>query len=137
MTEPTATPPSPPVTTSGTEVPTTAPATSGTMPGNMDIMQFVPLIAIVAVFYFLIIRPQNQRIKEHKNAMNALKKGDRIVTGGGIIGTVVNAPEGASEVTVDLASGTNVSVLRSTISHVIKAEAANDDGAAKKSEKSA
>jgi len=107
------------------------------MPGNMDIMQFVPLIAIVAVFYFLIIRPQNQRIKEHKNAMNALKKGDRIVTGGGIIGTVVNAPEGASEVTVDLASGTNVSVLRSTISHVIKAEAANDDGAAKKSEKSA
>jgi len=136
MAEPTATPPSPP-TTAVTETPAMAPAAPGAMPSNMDIMQFLPLIAIVAVFYFLIMRPQQQRMKEHKDAMNALKKGDRIVTGGGIIGTIVNAPEGASEITIDLNDATRVSVLRSTISHVVKPEVANDDGAQKKSEKSA
>jgi len=127
------TPPSPPVTTNSTAMPDTpagAPTTAGASP---DMMQFLPLIAIFAVFYFLIIRPQQARMKEHKNAMNALKQGDRIVTGGGIIGTIVHAPEGASEVTVDVADGVRVAVLRSTISHVIKPEvAANDDSTAKK-----
>ena len=104
------------------------------MPTGPDVfMQFVPLIAIFAVFYFLIIRPQQKRMKEHQNMMNALKKGDRVVTGGGIIGTVVHAPDGASEITVDLNDATRVSVLRATISHVMRTDAANDDSAAKKS----
>ncbi len=126
------TPPSPPTTatTAAPDAPAGAPTTAG---GSPDFMQFLPIIAIGFVMYFLIIRPQQQRMKEHKTAMSALKQGDRIVTGGGIIGTIVHAPENTAEITVDLNNGTHVSVLRSTISHVIKPEAANDDGAAKKS----
>ena len=95
-------------------------------------MQFIPLLAIFAIFYFLIIRPQQKRMKEHHALINALKKGDRIVTGGGIIGTVVNAPEGASEITVDLNDSTRVTVLRATVSH-LATDAANENGAQKKS----
>jgi preprotein translocase subunit YajC len=125
------TPPTPPTTASTTapDAPAGAPTTAGASP---DFMQFLPLIAIFAVFYFLIIRPQQARMKEHKASMNALKQGDRIVTGGGIIGTIVHAPDGAAEISVDLNDTTRVSVLRSTISHVIKPEAAANDDAAKK-----
>lgn len=100
--------------------------------GAPDFMQFIPLLAIFAIFYFLIIRPQQKRMKEHQTLVNALKKGDRIVTGGGIIGTVVSAPEGETEITVDLNDSTRVSVLRTTVSHMVTPPA-NENGAQKKS----
>jgi preprotein translocase subunit YajC len=82
------------------------------------LIQFLPLILIFVVFYFLLIRPQQRKAKDHKTTLDALRRGDRVVTGGGIIGTVsrVDNPE---EVTVDIADGVRVRVLRSTISSVL------------------
>ena len=81
-------------------------------------IQFLPLVLIFVVFYFLLIRPQQRKAKDHKTMLDALRRGDRVVTGGGIIGTVarVDNPE---EVTVDIADGVRVRVLRSTISSVL------------------
>jgi preprotein translocase subunit YajC len=89
--------------------------------GLMDqsaLIQFLPLVLIFVVFYFLLIRPQQQKQKDHKSMIEALRRGDRIVTGGGVLGTVskVVSPE---EVEVDIASGVRVRVLRSTISNVL------------------
>ena len=82
------------------------------------LIQFLPLILIFVVFYFLLIRPQQRKAKDHKSMLDALRRGDRVVTGGGIIGTVarVDNPE---EVSVDIAEGVRVRVLRSTISTVL------------------
>src|SRR5256886_16999413 len=89
-------------------------------------IQFLPLILIFVVFYFLLIRPQQRKAKDHKTMLDALRRGDRVVTGGGIIGTVarVDNPE---EVIVDIADGVRVRVLRSTITSVL---AKPDPGAA-------
>ena len=88
--------------------------------------QFLPLVLIFGVFYFLLIRPQQQRAKEMKAMLLALKRGDRVVTGGGILGTVQKVKEGSNEVEVELAPNLRVTVLRDTISSVLKPTAAND-----------
>ena len=82
------------------------------------LVQFLPLILIFVVFYFLLIRPQQRKAKDQKAMLGALRRGDRVVTGGGIIGTVarVDNPE---EVIVDIADGVRVRVLRSTITSVL------------------
>lgn len=81
------------------------------------LVQFLPLILIFVVFYFLLIRPQQKRMKEHRDMLAAIRRGDRIVTGGGIVGTVVKVgPE--DELTVEIAEGVRVKVLRSTVSGV-------------------
>src|ERR671926_84147 len=82
------------------------------------LVQFLPLVLIFVVFYFLLIRPQQKKQKEHRSMLDALRRGDRVVTGGGIVGTVskVVSPE---EVEVDIAQNVRVRVLRSTISSVL------------------
>src|SRR5450432_207302 len=85
---------------------------------SQAMMQFLPLVLIFVVFYFLLIRPQQKRAKEHKTMLAALRRGDRVVTGGGIIGTVAKVV-GDDEVAVDIAEGTRVRVLRSTITSVL------------------
>jgi preprotein translocase subunit YajC len=82
------------------------------------LVQFLPLVLIFVVFYFLLIRPQQRKQKDHRSMLDALRRGDRVVTGGGIVGTVnkVVSPE---EVEVDIAQGVRVRVLRSTISSVL------------------
>ena len=75
---------------------------AGADPGASMIMQFVPLIAIVVVFYFLLIRPQQQARKRHLDMITALKKGDVVVTAGGLIGKVRSVAE--DEVRVELNS---------------------------------
>ena len=82
------------------------------------LVQFLPLVLIFVVFYFLLIRPQQRKAKDHKTMLDALRRGDRVVTGGGIIGTVARV-ENPEEVTVDIADGVRVRVLRSTISNVL------------------
>ncbi len=82
------------------------------------LIQFLPLILIFVVFYFLLIRPQQRKAKDHKTMLDALRRGDRVVTGGGIIGTVARV-ENPEEVTVDIAEGVRVRVLRSTITSVL------------------
>ena len=85
---------------------------------NQAMMQFLPLVLIFVVFYFLLIRPQQKKQKDQRAMLGALRRGDRVVTGGGILGTVskVVSPE---EVEVDIASGVRVRIVRSTITSVL------------------
>lgn len=97
--------------------------------------QFLPLVLIFVVFYFLLIRPQQQKQKETRQMISALKRGDRVVTGGGIVGTVHRVPMtsdkdgkpvAASEIEVEIAPNIRVTVLRDTITGVVRPTAAND-----------
>ena len=99
------------------------------------IAQFAPLILIFVVFYFLLIRPQQQKQKEMRNMLATLKRGDRVVTGGGILGTVQRVPMvqgkdgkqvASPEIEVEIAPNLRVTVLRETITSVVKPVAAND-----------
>jgi preprotein translocase subunit YajC len=102
--------------------------------GSLGTMtQFLPLILIFAVFYFLLIRPQQQKQKQMKAALSALKRGDRVVTGGGIVATVSKPPKGPEEreIELEIATGVRVVVLRETINAVVPPpRAANDTTAA-------
>ena len=91
---------------------------TGIFDNQSALIQFLPLVLIFVVFYFLLIRPQQRKAKDHKAMLDALRRGDRVVTGGGIIGTVARV-ENPEEVTVDIADGVRVRVLRSTISSVL------------------
>src|SRR5437016_12688045 len=82
------------------------------------LIQFLPLVLIFIVFYFLLIRPQQKKQKDHRTMLDALRRGDRIVTGGGIVGTV-NRVIGPDEVEVDIASRVRVRLVRSTIASVL------------------
>ena len=91
-----------------------------------DYAQFLPLVLIFGVFYFLLIRPQQTRAKEMKAMLAALRRGDRVVTAGGILGTVQRVKEGSNEIEVDIAPNVRVTVMRDTITTVLKPVAAND-----------
>ncbi|MEK9662149.1 MAG: preprotein translocase subunit YajC [Alphaproteobacteria bacterium] len=84
--------------------------------GGLESM--LPLILIFVVFYFLLIRPQQKRAREHREMLSAIRRGDRIITGGGIIGTVTRVKDD-DELTVEIAEGVKVSVARSTVGQVI------------------
>lgn len=91
-----------------------------------SLTQFAPLILIFGVFYFILIRPQQQKQKALKASLAAMKRGDRVVTAGGILGTVQKTREGTNEVEVEIAPNVRVTVLRETISAIIKPVVAND-----------
>ncbi len=78
---------------------------------------FLPLILIGVVFYFLLIRPQQKRAKEHQEMVGALRRGDQVVTQGGIVGKVAKVVDD-EEVDVEIADGVKVRVLRGTIAAV-------------------
>lgn len=78
---------------------------------------FIPLILIFLIFYFLLIRPQQKRQKEHKILLESIKRNDEILTSGGIIGKVLKAEN--DNLTVEISKGVNVSILRSTVADVI------------------
>jgi preprotein translocase subunit YajC len=82
------------------------------------LMSFLPLVLIFVVFYFLLIRPQQKKLKEHKSMLEALRRGDRVVTGGGIIGTITKIGSD-DELVVEIAEGVRVRVLRSTVNMVL------------------
>src|SRR4029077_19134543 len=90
----------------------------GLFDSSSAMVQFLPLVLIFVVFYFLLIRPQQKKQKDHRSMLDTLRRGDRVITGGGIIGTVnrVTSPE---EVEVDIAQNVRVRVLRSTITTVL------------------
>ncbi|SEW03068.1 protein translocase subunit yajC [Cognatiyoonia koreensis] len=79
----------------------------------------IPLILIFAIMYFLLIRPQQKKLKDHQAMVAALRRGDQIVTQGGIIGKVTKVKDAATEVEVEIASGVTVRVVRSTIATVL------------------
>lgn len=85
------------------------------------------MVAIGLIFYFLLIRPQNKRLKDHKNMLAAVTRGDTVVTTGGLIGKVTKATE--DELTLDLGNGVKVKVIKSMLADVRnKTVAANDSG---------
>ena len=89
---------------------------SGATPGG-DLLTFLPMIAIVVVFYFLLIRPQQKRAKETKSMLEALQKGDEIVTAGGVVGKIAKLTDAYA--TVEIAPNVEVTVQRSAISLVL------------------
>ena len=94
--------------------------------GASFFIQMAPLLLIFVVFYFLLIRPQNKRMQEHRTQVDAVKKGDKVVTGGGLIGKVTKVDDG--EVEIELAQGVKVRAVKSTLTQVIDptAKPAND-----------
>lgn len=80
--------------------------------------QFVPLILIFAIMYFLLIRPQQKKLKDHQKMVEGLRRGDQIITQGGLIGKVVKVKDD-NEIEVELSEGVKVRVVQSTIANVI------------------
>lgn len=85
--------------------------------GAAAFMQFVPLLLVFVIMYFLILRPQQRKVAQHRAMVEALKKGDSVVTQGGIIGKVVGVRD--DEVEVEIAQGVRVKVVRGTIASVV------------------
>jgi len=110
-----------------------APAGGGTASGGDLIMSFLPFVAIIAIFYFLIIRPQSKKRKETEKMLSSLKKGDRIITIGGLYGTIQNVKESTVIVKVD--DGVKLEFLRSAISSVTIPAPDPDDKEDKKDKK--
>jgi preprotein translocase subunit YajC len=110
---------------------------AGGAPGGAGMLtSFLPLILIFVVFYFLLIRPQQKKQKEHKAMLAAVRRGDKIVTAGGIIGTVSKVI-GDDELSVEIAEGVKVKVARSMVSTVLsKTEPAKSDAKDTKEEES-
>jgi preprotein translocase subunit YajC len=100
---------------------------SGIPASISSLVQFAPLVLIVIVFYFLLIRPQQQQQKTLKAKLGALKRGDKIVTAGGVVGTVKKATDGANEIDVEIAPNVTVSVVRSTVTTILTPAAPAND----------
>jgi len=103
--------------------------------GGFDLVALLPLVLIFVVFYFLIIRPQQKKMKDHRAMLESIRRGDRVVTSGGIIGTVTRI-DGDTEITVEIASGTRVKVRRGMIAEIMaKTEPADGKAADQEREK--
>jgi preprotein translocase subunit YajC len=87
-----------------------------------SMMTFLPLILLFAVFYFLLIRPQQKRAKQHKAFMEGLKKGDTVVTSGGLYGKITGITDDA--ITLEIAEKVRVRVTKSSIAEYVKGEQA-------------
>ena len=88
---------------------------------GQGIAQFIPLILIFVIFYFFLIRPQQKRVKDHKNMVASLKRGDEIITSGGIIGTIDRVMED-DRIEVIIGDNVKVQIIRSTITSQLKKE---------------
>ena len=86
---------------------------------NSQFAQFIPLILIFVIFYFFLIRPQQKRVKDHKTMVASLKRGDEVITSGGIIGVVDKVMED-DRIEVTLADNVKVQIIRSTITSLLK-----------------
>jgi preprotein translocase subunit YajC len=105
-----------------------------------DIGFFVPLILVFVVMWFFMIRPQQKKQKEHQAMVRAAKRGDRIVTSGGIIGQISKANDADNDVEVEIAKDVKIRVMRNAISDIINrtaeaAKPASKDGGAKETTK--
>jgi preprotein translocase subunit YajC len=89
---------------------------SGALPGG-DLMTFLPMIAIFVVFYFLLIRPQQKRAKESRAMLEALQKGDEVVTAGGIVGRIAKLTDQYAN--LEVAPNVEISVQRGSIAQLL------------------
>jgi preprotein translocase subunit YajC len=83
--------------------------------GAFDLVSILPLVLIFVVFYFLLIRPQQQKMKTHRSMIDAIKRGDKVVTSGGIVGQVIKVEEGKNTAIVEIAKDVRVEVIRSKV----------------------
>ena len=88
---------------------------------GQGIASFIPLILIFVIFYFFLIRPQQKRVKDHKAMVQSLKRGDEIITSGGIIGTIDRVMED-DRIEVMIGDNVKVQIIRSTITSLLKKE---------------
>ena len=88
---------------------------------GQGIAQFIPLILIFVIFYFFLIRPQQKRVKDHKAMVESLKRGDEVITSGGIIGTIERVMED-DRIEVNIGDNVKVQIIRSTITSLLKKE---------------
>jgi preprotein translocase subunit YajC len=86
---------------------------------TQSLTAFVPLILIFVIFYFLMIRPQQKKMKDHRAVLDAIRRGDRIVTNGGLVGLVIKVNADERQVDVEIAEGVRVKVMRDMISSVL------------------
>ena len=86
--------------------------------------QFIPLILIFVIFYFFLIRPQQKRVKDHKAMVESLKRGDEVITSGGIIGTIERVMED-DRIEVNIGDNVKVQIIKSTITSLLKKETTN------------
>jgi preprotein translocase subunit YajC len=91
-------------------------AAGGTNDVNSTLLQFLPIVLIFVIMYFLLLRPQQQKQKQHREMVSNLRRGDTVVTSGGIIGKVAKADD--AEVQVEIAEGVRVKVVRGMIAEV-------------------
>ena len=101
---------------------------AGGLAGLGGIGGILPLVLIFVVFWFLLIRPQQKKMKDHRAMVAALKRGDKVVTSGGIFGEIVKV-QSDTEVQVEVAEGVRVRMQRCAIAEVVsRSQAANDEG---------
>jgi len=86
--------------------------------GGFSLQGLLPFVLIFIIFYFLLIRPQQKRVKQHKLMVESLKRGNKVLTAGGILGVVTKAVDGSETVSVEIASGVTVDLARQMISEV-------------------
>jgi preprotein translocase subunit YajC len=86
--------------------------------GNSGLASFIPLIFMFAIFYLLLIRPQQKKAKEHKALLESLKKGDQVITAGGIHGKITSVDENL--VTLEIATGVNIKINKGFIANIAK-----------------
>jgi len=91
---------------------------------GQGIAQFIPLILIFVIFYFFLIRPQQKRAKDHLTMVSSLKRGDEVITSGGIIGTVERVLEDG-RIEVILSENVKVQIIKSTITSLLKKKESN------------
>lgn len=78
----------------------------------------IPLLLMLAIFYFFLIRPQSQRAKQHRERVNAVRRGDTVVTAGGMVGRVLKASDASDEIEVEIADNFKVRIVKSTLLEV-------------------
>ena len=83
---------------------------------GLGLTNLLPLILIFIIMYFLLIRPQQKKVKEHRNMVESLKRGDTVVTQGGIIGRIIKVNDEENQLELEIANDTNVKVVKNTIS---------------------
>ncbi len=98
-----------------------AAGTAAASGGSLTSM-IVQLLLIFAIFYLLLIRPQQKRLKEHEARLKAIKRGDRVLTGGGIYAKIVEAKENEDELKAEIANGITITISRATVRDVLDNE---------------
>ena len=86
--------------------------------GGFSLQGLLPFVLIFIIFYFLLIRPQQKRVKQHKLMVESLKRGNKVLTAGGILGVVTKAVDGSETISVEISQGVTVELARQMISEV-------------------